>query len=35
MALIRLLNAIIPGFFTARCDHIIHKAEVFEASLEF
>ena len=34
MAFIRLLNLILPGFFEARCDRIIHEAEAFEASLE-
>ncbi len=35
MALIRLLSILIPGFYEAHCDRIIHKAEAFEASLEF
>lgn len=34
MAFVRLLSLIVPGFFTARCDKIIRKAEAFEASLE-
>lgn len=34
MALIRLLNLILPGFFEARCDKVIRTAEAFEASLE-
>lgn len=35
MAFVRLLSLIIPGFFTARYDKIIHQGEAFEASLEF